>query len=457
MPQTFRPISAELRVFRSEFGAHLFVVEGSRIYDVDAEMARAIERSGADGNGGEELKRQLGAALGLGAPSPWAIDADPPSLPPLRSISLNVAQSCNMACSYCYADEGRFGGPARAMDRATAEAAIDRLILESEPGARLTLGFMGGEPLLNRDVLHHATRYASAAADRHGREMRFSLTTNATLLRPEDARLFHDHPFSVQISLDGQRFQNDEARPMKNGRSAHDHVMKALELMNGPGRPMQLAARATVTPKTRGLPARLDHLISLGFDEAGFAPVLASPSSADAFTEAELDHFLDEMIACGTKAYHEIAAGRSYPFANFETALAEIHRGSHRPYACGAGAAYLSANADGRLFACHRLVDDARFLMGDVFAGLHDVRRAAHLQRTHVDGIEPCRGCWARYLCGGGCQHEVDRRGRIGCDYIRGWLEFCLGRYIELLSRRPDYFASGARPAEIGLASLTAG
>jgi hypothetical protein len=43
-----------------------------------------------------------------------------------------------------------------------------------------------------------------------------------------------------------------------------------------------------------------------------------------------------------------------------------------------------------------------------------------------VDRQEPCRACWARYLCGGGCHAEVAEVGRAGCDYIRGWLDYSL-------------------------------
>jgi uncharacterized protein len=63
--------------------------------------------------------------------------------------------------------------------------------------------------------------------------------------------------------------------------------------------------------------------------------------------------------------------------------------------------------------------------------------------------MEPCRSCWARYLCGGGCYHEVERRGRIGCDYIRGWLEFCLAAYAELSAARPDYFSATRRDVDV--------
>ena len=59
----------------------------------------------------------------------------------------------------------------------------------------------------------------------------------------------------------------------------------------------------------------------------------------------------------------------------------------------------------------------------------------------HVDRQEPCRSCWARYLCGGGCYHEVERRGRIACDYIRDWLTFCIASYAEISAKAPLYFS----------------
>jgi uncharacterized protein len=57
------------------------------------------------------------------------------------------------------------------------------------------------------------------------------------------------------------------------------------------------------------------------------------------------------------------------------------------------------------------------------------------LTDRHVHRQEPCNACWARYLCGGGCHHEVIHRGRPACDYIRGWLHYCLGAYLRLSSQ----------------------
>lgn len=449
-PATTRRPEAEVRVFRSAAGAHVFVADGSRIYDVEPQVADWLEGwLAGDGRSTAPDRHEAWAALDLfGGPAlPRYVDDRPLEPPPLASLSLTVAQACNMSCGYCYADEGRFGGRPRLMGPEVARAAVDRLLAESAPGVDLVLGFMGGEPLVNRAVVHDTTRYAAGAAARAGRRIRFSITTNGTLLQPEDAALFAAYPFAVAVSVDGDREGHDRVRRMRDGTSSYERVLAGLELLNRHGRPRHLSARVTVTPRTGELLPVLDHLVGLGFDEVGFAAVLVSASPLLAFGAADFAPFLERMVACGERTLRELSAGRAYPFGNFETAMHEIHRGSHRPYPCGAGAAYLSVNAEGDLFACHRLVDDDAYAMGNVTEGSDRQARAAHLARSHVDGMEPCRGCWARYLCGGGCYHEVSRRGRPGCDYIRGWLDFCLRAYVELAGARPDYFAGTAESA----------
>jgi uncharacterized protein len=427
-----RDVRSELRVIESALGRHLFVADGSRLYDLPEGVDADLDA--------------LAPLLDELAPeSRRRIDGTPLAPPPLQSLSLNVAQACNMSCSYCYADEGKFGGRSRFMPFEVARASVDRLITEASPGASLVVGFMGGEPFLHRALIHDVVPYARDAARSAGRSVRFTVTTNATLLTDDDVRFLAGHDFHVAISIDGPKALNDAQRPRLGGGSAYDAVVAAMEKFERLGRPRHLSARATVTPGGGPLEAILHHLIGLGFDSVGFTPVLVSPDPRSAFSAGEFTRFRDDMIACGVAAKRAILAGTLHPFSNFETALHEIHRGSHRPYPCGAGAAYLSVDADGGLFACHRLVDDARFAMGDVRNGSDVARRAAHLAERHVDRQEPCRSCWARYLCGGGCYHEVERRGRVACDYIRDWLAFCLASYAEISAAAPLYFSDPNR------------
>ncbi|MCC5647641.1 radical SAM protein [Nostoc sp. CHAB 5824] len=447
-------LSRDFHLFESAFAKHLLVVDGSQVFDLDEFTAQRIAQLlvvDDSVNEQEIADFRQGFVMPGGQP---AIDDTPLEPPPLRSLSLNVAQSCNLGCKYCYADEGKFGSKTQFMPQDIAQQAVDRLIAEAEPGVDLVVGFMGGEPLLNRQLIHHITRYASQRGKETRHKVRFSLTTNGTLVTAEDAALFAEYRFNVSVSLDGPQLLNDQLRPTVNGRGSYEAVLRGLEVMSVQ-RPGHLSARMTVTPQSGRLLPILQHVLSLGVDDAGFAPVLVSPNAEYAFGAEEFELFLQHMIECGEVCKQNLLQGKRFPFTNFETALNEIHRGSHRPYPCGAGAGYLSVNAQGELYACHRLVGDDEWAMGSVQQGSDFAARQQLLQRNHVNSIKPCSDCWARYLCGGGCYHEVSKRGRIGCDYIRGWLEFCLAAYAELSTYTPEYFVTPETYFANGITNLT--
>jgi uncharacterized protein len=376
--------------------------------------------------------------------APLFVGDDAPRDPPLRAISLAVAQKCNLGCTYCYAQQGEFGGAAKNMPLDVALRAVELPFRDAHRGDRINVSFLGGEPLFNRAVLRAATERACELAAEREAKVTFSITTNGTLLREDDAEFFERHGFAVTVSVDGIGEVHDRLRPTKKGRGSFDALVERVTPLLARQRAMQVSARVTVTPHNLALRETLDALLSLGFHSVGFSPMLRSPSGTDEMSSAELETMLEQMVDCGEEFERAIVDGRRYPFANAVNALREIHRGTHRPYPCGAGAGYAGVSADGELAACHRFVGDADGAMGDVEHGVDRERQRTWLEERHVHRQEPCRDCWARYMCGGGCHHEVIRRGRPACDYIRGWLHHCLGLYVRLLERRPDWFGAAA-------------
>jgi uncharacterized protein len=430
------PRTPHAHLLESEEGWHLLVPNGNRLFDVDTSTYAALEQA-------DDAALQLILA-DLGTDATPMVDDQAPERPPLRALSLAVAQKCNLGCTYCYAHQGDFGGTPKQMPLATALAAVDLLFRDVTPGERVNLTFLGGEPLLNRPVIRAATEAAAGIAkDRHV-DLTFSLTTNGTLLRPDDGEFFERHGFAVTVSLDGLKEAHDGLRPFKSMRGSFDTVMANVTPLLAAQRRMQVSARVTVTPRNLALQETLDAFVTLGFHSVGFSPLLASPTGADEMALPDLALMLEQMVACGEAFERRIVAGERYPFANMVNAMREIHRGTHRPYPCGAGAGYLGVSADGDLAACHRFVGDEVGAMGTLATGVDRRRQALWLEERHVHRQEPCRSCWARYLCSGGCHHEVIHRGRPACDFIRGWLHYCLQAYCRLLARRPDYFAAGS-------------
>lgn len=404
---------------------HLLVVDGSRLFDAAEDLFSELRQS-------MEGDRLPGILDRLGLAGDPLIDDVPLASPPLRALSLAIAQKCNLGCTYCYAQQGEFGGAAKNMALETANASVDLLLAEAKPGDRFNLAFLGGEPLANRATVQAVTRRAAALAQERGAILSFSITTNGTLVREADAGFFEEHGFAVTISLDGPGEVHDALRPYKSGRGSYDTVMQNVRPLLRYQRRMQVSARVTVTPRNLGLRETLDHFLAEGFHSVGFSPLLRSPNGGDEMSVDDLEMMLGEMIDCGHEFERRTRLGERYAFANLANALKEIERGTHRPYPCGAGAGYLGVSADGDLSACHRFVGDAQGQMGSVGSGVDHTRQDAWLADRHVHRQEPCRSCWARYLCGGGCHHEVIQRGRPACDYIRGWLHYCLEAYLRL-------------------------
>jgi uncharacterized protein len=409
--------------------SQLFVVNGSRLYDVDEATFAELETLLAS-NDDAAISARL---TRLGVDAPPFIDDVAPSIP-VRALSLAVAQKCNLGCTYCYAQEGSFGAAPKSMSLDVALQSVELLLRDVAPGERANLAFLGGEPLAGRAVLRAATKHAAALAAERDAKLTFSITTNGTLLTAEDAAFFEEHAFAVTISVDGIGATHDALRPMKGGSGSYDRLIERVTPLLRDQRAMQVSARVTVTPRNLELPETLRELLRLGFHSVGFSPMLASPTGRDELARDDLAVMLEQMVACGEMFERELIAGRRFAFANMVNALRELHKGTQRPYPCGA--------ADGALAACHRFVGDEAGAMGDLTNGIDERARNAWLTERHVHRQEPCRGCWARYLCGGGCHHEVIARGRPSCDYIRGWLHYALGAYSRLLAQRPDWFES---------------
>ncbi len=419
----------------------VFIVDGSRVYDVEPALIDRLERAFA---GGEAEVESLLASIGLASRD--FIDDALLQSPPVHALSLAVAQKCNLGCSYCYASQGEFGGPAKNMDLSTAHQAIDLMIRSKKTGSRVNLAFLGGEPLANRDVIRAATHYASSTCKDHGIDIRFSITTNGTLLTESDAEFFEEFGFAVTISLDGVREHHDRQRPFKNGAGSFDRIMQRALPLLALQRKMQVSVRATVCPGNYDLKGALDYFLAMRFHSVGFSPVLRSPSGRGEMSEGDLMLLLEAMVACGLEFEKRTLRGERYAFMNIVNALHEIHRGTHRPYPCGAGAGYLGVSASGELSACHRFVGDRQGQMGDLLRGIDPASQNRWLAERHVHNQTPCRDCWARYLCSGGCHHEVIANGRTACTYIRGWLYYCLQAYDRMLKLRPEWFGETEMP-----------
>ena len=377
-----------------------------------------------------------------------------PMMPfPLSTMVLNVTNQCNLACTYCYEYgedkivDTEHGKQSKFMSEDTAKASVDFLLAESSRIAHLT--FFGGETLLNFPVLKSTIAYARSRAAELGKEIDFSLTTNATLLRPEIIEFLAENQIGVTISIDGPRELQNRFRVFHNGAGSYDVVAPKIKELLRRHRSRPIGARVTLTSETIDVTRIYRHLTEeMGFWEVGFAPVTTSPNQQYAIGESGFDRMLGQFRALAEEFLDHVVANRHHGFSNVKDTLEEIHKGVSKAYPCGAGLGLLGVSTDGDVALCHRFAGSDAHKLGTVRDGIDRSAQAAFLEQHHIAEKTDCSRCWARPLCSGGCYHEAhvrygatERPNLHYCEWIRGWTDTCLKIYGELSERNPDFLA----------------
>lgn len=460
-PKTGPLTLKELHGFE-KFGRHLvFDIEAMRLYQVNG-LAREILDHAENRSPLEVMealalqypRRQTGEVLaqlmqlGLVAYKPLAVADEPlePAKKPggIARAVLYVSQDCNLACRYCLT---RGGGNIvkQHMSEAVARAAVDLLIAESGQCRHLTLGFYGGEPLLNVKCIKAIVPYARQQAARHDKEITFTLTTNGTLLTRETADFIAEHDIRVLLSVDGSREGHDANRIYPDGSGTFDRVMKGLDLLKEKtgGVAMLTVAR---TGKTR-MTELARTLLDLGAPPVQIAPAISPKGRLDN-GDGEEDRE-DELVDRHNHEYEEMTAyflengglEGDRPVMDFSRLFALIDQRTPVQVNCSAGYGRIAVDPEGNILPCDNFIGLPEFYMGNVLDGM-----AKHHQNTfkraRASASPVCSSCWARPLCGGWCPYfsylregRTDRPAEPFCRMSRGYLETALGVYSVLKSR----------------------
>jgi uncharacterized protein len=379
-----------------------------------------------------------------------------PMMPfPLSTMVLNVTNQCNLACTYCYEYgedkivDTEHGRQSKFMTERTARESVEFLLRESGASRVAHLTFFGGETLLNFPVLQSTIAYARQRACELDKTIDFSLTTNATLLRPEIVDFLVENDVGVTISIDGPRELQDKFRVFHNGAGSYDIVAPKIKELLRRHRRRPIGARVTLTSDTLDITRIYRHLTEeIGFQEVGFAPVTTSPHQSYAIGESGFDRMLDRFTALAYEFLEHVASNRHHGFSNVKDTLEEIHKGVSKAYPCGAGLGLLGVSTDGDVALCHRFAGSDAHKLGTVRDGIDRDAQASFLEQHHIADKTDCSRCWARPLCSGGCYHEAHvrygattRPNLHYCEWIRGWTDTCLRIYGELSERNPEFLA----------------
>ena len=212
----------------------------------------------------------------------------------VKALCLHIAHDCNLACRYCFAEEGEYHGRRALMSFEVGKKALDFLIANSGSRRNLEVDFFGGEPLMNWDVVKELVRYGREQEKLHNKKFRFTLTTNGVLLNDEVMEFCNREMSNVVLSVDGRKEVHDYMRPFRKGAGSYDLIMPKFIKFAESRNQENYYVRGTFTHHNLDFSKDVLHLADLGFKQISVEPVVAADTEEYAIRREDIPKILEE-------------------------------------------------------------------------------------------------------------------------------------------------------------------
>lgn len=358
----------------------------------------------------------------------------------IMQIALQVTQQCNFRCSYCAycASDFEFQREhsSKKMTVETALAAIDFFAERCGDQEQPTIGFYGGEPLLEFQLIQLVTEYAEKKL--YGKDIRFNITTNASLLTVDIARFLLKHNFMTTISLDGTPETHDRSRRFAgNGKGSFSVIRRNLDNVREQCPEFKYSFNAVVDPRYS---CEALHCL-FNQDEFFQETAVALNLIDDRFSIEKTvpgENYLQEDSRYTFKSYLAYRGvydkKRSSRLAHealydiFNTFKTKLKPSTFLPDVtapggpCIPGQQRLFVSVDGNFYPCERVSETSPAMnIGNLWDGF-DFRKIDRIINIAQITAERCKNCWAFRqctLCGGQCDNNGELSVDLRCSQCR--------------------------------------
>jgi len=302
---------------------------------------------------------------------------------------------CNLGCGYCY-----IGKKKLSLSMDTAKDIIDFVFSKTPSHENIDIGFFGGEPLLELEILKNLTDLIERQPSYDANRLSLSVVTNGTLLTPAIFDFLSEHGIELCISCDGPPDVQNAYRRFRDGSKSsaivQRNIQKAVSAFPS------VLVNAVYTPTTvRHLCETVDYFSSLGVRR-----IFLSADYSATWSETDLETMREEYEKIG-RLYIDYYMRQSPRFVSIiDNKISLMLRGGSGPTErCRMGSAEFAFTPDGNIYPCERLIgagDGEDHCIGNVREGIKPEKMACNLKKDGDVNLE-CRECGIREYCMNWC------------------------------------------------------
>lgn len=357
------------------------------------------------------------------------------------TISFIGSGKCNLKCKYCYSDHNHIVFNNSKLGTEVMKNGLN-FILRQTPKRQdlIKVDFLiGSEPILELDSYKKMIEICREYEKMWGVNINLGILTNGTLLTDEIIDFFDQESQWMGFSLDGGEVINDSVRVYKNNKGSYKNALKCIKKVLSLNWKYTPGASAVVTSQNTDVLRIFMDLWEIGFRYIIIRPVRVSKDNELALTDvhlpevksgyAQLAKYLLNKLKEGRLEYLKAILIESDYFGRFliytfcNSRIIVKH--------CTAGESFFSVRNDGSIFPCDSLNVMDLSKQGNLEEGISDKKL-----NMFVTDMNTCSECWARFMCGGVCNHikALDADGSLikaNCDLVKYLIELAIHFYWE--------------------------
>lgn len=350
-----------------------------------------------------------------------------------KNITFVVTENCNLACTYCYEQHKTKNKMTKQIGRDAVDFLFDQERIAGyfteEKCQAIILDFIGGEPLIEIDLINDIVEYFKLKAFelRHPWAYNYmiSISSNGILFNNDEVQKFMNRnkgKVSMSISVDGNEELHDACRIFPTGKGSYKLVEKAarklLELD-----PMS-STKVTLAPENVSF---LNEAIKSLWHDIGYANIHSNCIYEEGWKPEHAQIFYDQLIELADYILDNDLHDKKWVSLFDETIGDKLKEDRNW---CGGNGQMLAIGTDGRLFSCLRfmkyaLVHQKEQPIGDIYKGLAAAKDNAWLK--HLTSVtmnsqsdDKCKECKIATGCALCTAYNYDKFGdpNVRATYI---------------------------------------
>lgn len=315
----------------------------------------------------------------------------------LNEMIIQVTQNCNFNCRYCsFATDNGFDRIHNevSMTWEIAQKAINYLYEHSYNSSEITIYFYGGEPLLKFPLIKKIVAYSEKLFSI--KKVKFSMTSNGSLLSEEMMNFFIEHDFHIALSFDGNKeIQNKHRKFGASGNGTFDVVNKNVKRFQSKNKKYfdtQISVMPVVFDDENYDDVR-KFFLSMGIKN--ITPLNANLRG--------IDYKMDVMYNQKSKVIenYESVNGINDTSNDLEDSYTDktrIYSSWHHNGPCIAGVHRLFVDVYGDFYPCEKVSENKVLSIGNVEDGI-ETKKVIDFLNIGTLSEKNCKSCWAMRFC----------------------------------------------------------